>query len=168
VAGFIFTSTGSLEDDEISNGKSTAVASNTFSTGAYNALSWGTVKPKVKTGTQYYIAVLPTTPKNRSSVGAGGYFRWDYDNSSSTYRSGTTECRGYGVRRDGTWAFDNISSAADRGFKVYGRKADNDDLSAALGSETGQTTKTWGEGTCGDLPPVFVPLVKLETGAYFL
>ncbi|MHC4499151.1 MAG: DUF2341 domain-containing protein, partial [Planctomycetota bacterium] len=145
VAGFIFTSTNSLEGDQITNGKSTAVASNTFSTTAYNALSWGSAKPKVETATQYYIAVLPTTPADRNAVGAGGYFRWDFDGPTGSYRSG--ECKGYGVRQDGTWTFDYIPDGADRNFKVYGREASNDDLSASLGSEHVLITSWVSQGT---------------------
>jgi hypothetical protein len=95
VAGFIFTSTGSLEGNEVTNGKSTAVASNTLS--GWAPLSWGSAKPKVKTGTQYYIAVLPTTPANRNAVGGSGYFRWDFDGPTGGYRSGTSACKVLGT-----------------------------------------------------------------------
>jgi len=138
VAGFIFTATGQLEGSQITNGKSNAYASNTFGSGL-NDLGWGSSKPRVKTGNQYYIAILPTTPAGRApspNPNPSGYFRWDYhDGATGGYRSTCTNCKGYGIRQSGTWAFDNIADGADRRFEVYGTEASNTDLSSVLGSE---------------------------------
>jgi hypothetical protein len=131
VAGFIFTATGQVEGGQISNGKSTAYASNTFGSG-WNDLAWGSSKPKVKTGTQYYIAILPTNPAGRA---AAGYFRWDYDNAGSSYRSTCGNCKAYGIASNGAWGFYEVNDGADRRFEVYGTEASNSDLSATLGSE---------------------------------
>jgi hypothetical protein len=152
VAGLIFDATGSLEGDEITNGKSDVVDADTFSNG-YNDLPWSGAQPKVKTGTQYYIAILPTNPAGRSATTV--WFRWDYDGPTGSYRSGTDECKGYGIHRDGTWGVQPTSGfwipdGADRNFRVYGREAANDDLSASLGSESGLTTERWGEDSGRD------------------
>jgi hypothetical protein len=132
VAGFIFTATGQGEGNQITNGKSNAYASNTFGSN-WNELAWGSSKPRVKTGTQYYIAILPTSPSGRSA--SGGWFRWDYDNSGSSYRSTCGNCKAYGIRQDKSWGFYWVNDGADRRFEVYGTEASNSDLSAALGSE---------------------------------
>ncbi|HEY47536.1 MAG TPA: DUF2341 domain-containing protein, partial [Anaerolineae bacterium] len=133
VAGFIFDATDSLEGDEITNGKSDAVASNTFTNYTQNDLTWSSAKPKVKSGTQYYIAILPTTPAGRNA--STDWFRWDFDSSSPTYRSSCSDCKAYGVAQDGTWDFFFVPDGSDRNFYVYGREAANDDLSTVLGSE---------------------------------
>ena len=134
VAGFVFTATGSLEGDEIPNGKSISVAANSFGTG-YNDLTWGSAKPKVEADTQYYIAILPTSPAGRAS--SGGWYRWDCDKFDSTYRSTSSSCKAYGVRQDGQWGFYYVPDGADRTFRVYGREAANDDLSASPGEMQG-------------------------------
>jgi len=130
VAGFIFDATGSLEGDEIPNGKSDVVDADNFLNWEYNDLPWSGANPKVKTGTQYYIAILPNEGRDATNV----WFRWAYDDTSSTYRG--SACKGYGVRQNGTWAPDYIPDNSDRAFKVYGREASNDDLSASLGDES--------------------------------
>jgi hypothetical protein len=132
VAGFVFTATGQGEGNQITNGKSNNYASNTFGSG-WNNIEWGGSKPRVKTGTQYYIAILPTNPSGRSA--SGGWFRWDYDNSGSSYRSTCGNCKAYGIRQDKSWGFYWVNDGADRRFEVYGTEASNSDLSAALGSE---------------------------------
>ncbi|UCF60250.1 MAG: DUF2341 domain-containing protein, partial [Anaerolineaceae bacterium] len=133
VAGFIFDAINSLEGNEVTNGKSDAVAANTFTNYTQNDLTWSSAKPKVKTDTTYYIAILPTSPAGRSA--SGNWFRWDYDNSGATYRSSCSECKAYGIRDDGTWGFYFVNDGADRNFYVYGREAANDDLSTALSTE---------------------------------
>ena len=134
VAGFVFTATGSLEGDQILNGKSNAVAANSFIIG-FNDLTWGSAKPKVEAGIQYYIAILPTNPAGRNAT--AGWFRWDVDKVGSSYRSASSGCKAYGVKQNGDWGFYYVPDGADRAFRVYGREASNDDLSASTGGEQG-------------------------------
>ena len=160
VAGFVFAATGSLEGDEISNGKSNAVAANTFSIG-FNDLTWGSAKPKVEADTQYYIAILPTSPAGRNST--GGWYRWDFDKYDSTYRSASSGCKAYGVKQNGEWGFFWVPDGADRAFRVYGREAANDDLSASTGGEqgTGSVSITITSPTSG-------PSYSTDTGVIML
>lgn len=133
VAGFVFDSVDSLEGDQIANGKSDPVATDTFSNFSFNDLAWSSTQPRVKAGTQYYLAILPTSPASRNA--AQEWFRWDYDDSGATYRSGCSECKAYGVAQSGTWGFYWVNDGADRVFHVYGREAANADLSTVLGSQ---------------------------------
>jgi CSLREA domain-containing protein len=125
-AGFVFTTTGSLEGDEISDGKSDLVDGDTFVVSSWNDLPWSGDKPKIETGT-WYFGVLPTNPADRNASGC--FVRWDYTPGSGAYQ----------IDKLGNWHTTDIGSGQERAYRVYGREAANDDLSTLLDSEEPNT-----------------------------
>jgi hypothetical protein len=152
VAGFIFNQTNVPEEtggtpNYITNGKSGLLNVGTDISTGWNTFNWSGNKPKIKSGTTYYLAVLPTNLPGRSATGA--WFRWAYDTSGTG---------GYQVYDNGTWGTETLLGCGDntvaRAYRVYGREASNDDLSASLGSESVATTKKWGENSNCDYTAV--------------